>query len=333
MKRLMIVSAACAVVGLCSSQVGLRADEPAKVKNLAKQDPAKELPALQKEWTDAQETFRKAYAEAKTDDERQQVLKEKRPNAGDFAERFLKLAETYPDSPEAISALAWIVGNAGGSPAGQKALPKLKEKLSSIADLDELYKSVSGAPAYNLMMLAPVIAEKAKKNLDHPQALPLLIWVCSATAYSGSKPDLAKLYNSTVDLLMDRFVGRKELAPLAEWLPIDDDPPWAEKHLRRLMEKNSDDEVKANARFGLASVLENKDEGSQPEAEKIFRSFAADPTHTDLAEKAKEEIEEMKVRGIGKPAPEIAGDDLDSKAFKLSDYKGKVILLDFWGFW
>ncbi len=36
---------------------------------------------------------------------------------------------------------------------------------------------------------------------------------------------------------------------------------------------------------------------------------------------------------IGQPAPNIAGEDLDGKAFKLSDYKGKVVLLDFWGNW
>jgi peroxiredoxin len=28
--------------------------------------------------------------------------------------------------------------------------------------------------------------------------------------------------------------------------------------------------------------------------------------------------------------PEIDGEDQDGKQFKLSDYKGKVVLLDFW---
>ena len=36
---------------------------------------------------------------------------------------------------------------------------------------------------------------------------------------------------------------------------------------------------------------------------------------------------------IGKTAPEIVGEDLDGKHFKLSDYRGKVVLLDFWGNW
>jgi peroxiredoxin len=36
---------------------------------------------------------------------------------------------------------------------------------------------------------------------------------------------------------------------------------------------------------------------------------------------------------VGKHAPEIEGEDLDVKEFKLSDYRGKVVLLDFWGHW
>lgn len=37
--------------------------------------------------------------------------------------------------------------------------------------------------------------------------------------------------------------------------------------------------------------------------------------------------------GIGAEAPDIVGVDLDGKNFKLSDYRGKVIFLDFWGDW
>ncbi len=36
---------------------------------------------------------------------------------------------------------------------------------------------------------------------------------------------------------------------------------------------------------------------------------------------------------IGMVAPDIEGEDLDGVAFQLSDYRGKVVVLDFWGFW
>lgn len=37
--------------------------------------------------------------------------------------------------------------------------------------------------------------------------------------------------------------------------------------------------------------------------------------------------------GLGKEAPEIEGEDVDGVAFKLSDYRGKVVVIDFWGDW
>jgi len=36
---------------------------------------------------------------------------------------------------------------------------------------------------------------------------------------------------------------------------------------------------------------------------------------------------------VGNLAPEIIGEDIDGKKFKLSDYRGKVVVLDFWGDW
>ena len=36
---------------------------------------------------------------------------------------------------------------------------------------------------------------------------------------------------------------------------------------------------------------------------------------------------------IGEMAPEIEGVDLEGVAFKLSDYKGQVVMLDFYGDW
>lgn len=44
-----------------------------------------------------------------------------------------------------------------------------------------------------------------------------------------------------------------------------------------------------------------------------------------------QEIEGLKL--VGTPAKEIEGKDLDGAPFKLSDYRGKAVLLDFWGYW
>jgi cytochrome oxidase Cu insertion factor (SCO1/SenC/PrrC family) len=36
---------------------------------------------------------------------------------------------------------------------------------------------------------------------------------------------------------------------------------------------------------------------------------------------------------VGNLAPDIDGEDIDGVKFKLSDYRGKVVLLDFWATW
>jgi hypothetical protein len=51
--------------------------------------------------------------------------------------------------------------------------------------------------------------------------------------------------------------------------------------------------------------------------------FAARPAPAD----AKVGIE------LGNIAQEIEGEDIDGVRFKLSDYRGKVVVLDFWGHW
>jgi hypothetical protein len=52
-----------------------------------------------------------------------------------------------------------------------------------------------------------------------------------------------------------------------------------------------------------------------------------------LGELAERELFALRHLQPGKPAPEIEGEDIDGVKFKLSDYRGKVVLLDFWGHW
>jgi hypothetical protein len=40
-----------------------------------------------------------------------------------------------------------------------------------------------------------------------------------------------------------------------------------------------------------------------------------------------------KGKATSHPAPEISGDDADGKPMRLSDYRGKVVMLDFWATW
>ena len=52
-----------------------------------------------------------------------------------------------------------------------------------------------------------------------------------------------------------------------------------------------------------------------------------------LGQEAADRLEVMVNLAVGRPAPEIDGTDMDGKPLRLSDYKGKVVVLVFWGTW
>jgi AhpC/TSA family len=111
----------------------------------------------------------------------------------------------------------------------------------------------------------------------------------------------------------------------------------SERLLRVLYTRGKRDEVRGVACLVLAQVLRRSvDEKKHKESEKLFEEaadkYADVKTAFDgtVGSKAKSELFDLRYLSVGKAAPEIKGTDQDGKPFKLSDYKGKVVLLDFW---
>jgi hypothetical protein len=116
------------------------------------------------------------------------------------------------------------------------------------------------------------------------------------------------------------------------------------KLLRTLYEKDKRDEVRGVACLILAQVLKRGVDRldaesavkAHKESEKLLEEAAekfADvkmPFYGTVGKKAKAELFDLRHLSVGKPAPEVKGVDQDGKTFSLADYKGKVVLLDFW---
>jgi hypothetical protein len=209
-------------------------------------------------------------------------------------------------------------------------------------------------------------AEFAEKHAKDPAALQALVWLVTN---GGGAPEAGK----AADTLVKDHLDKPAIATLIQQGSQTSGPgPGLEKIARGVIEKSTDDQKKALATVALAKVLGNqaelihslkkasgealKKEEATHGKEFIARLRAADPDkvckeaeglleqviekHGDIKQgnstlgaTAKNDLFMLRTFSIGKVAPEIDGEDTDGKPMKLSDYRGKVVVIDFWGHW
>jgi len=153
--------------------------------------------------------------------------------------------------------------------------------------------------------------------------------------------------NDAIALLAEHHLDNPQIGMVCMRLGQSGSPA-AEKLLRSVAEKGKTDDTKAMALLGLAQWLKERAGGDDvkqdeaqklnAEAEKTFETVAKQYAtvkvgRSTAGEMAEKELFDLRHLAVGKPAPDINGPDLDGKEFKLSDYRGKVILLDFWAHW
>lgn len=127
--------------------------------------------------------------------------------------------------------------------------------------------------------------------------------------------------------------------------------------LRTVSEKNPDRGARGQATLGLARLTYQKakyfdrQKKGDPvplyrEAERLcestleaygdcpdLRRVGVRRAQKTLGEEAARDLFEMRELVIGKVVPEVSGEDLDGKPLRLSDFRGKVVVLTFWADW
>lgn len=103
------------------------------------------------------------------------------------------------------------------------------------------------------------------------------------------------------------------------------------RSLRALARKSSlpsvrDDALHALGRLGMTSR-------QQEVAKEAFAKLAEVTSNEELRELASGYLFELEHLQVGMPAPDFTTKTLDGESVSLSDYRGKVVLLDFWATW
>jgi hypothetical protein len=225
---------------------------------------------------------------------------------------------------------------AASTPAGQyEALineyQKAQQEFSSdytAAKTDEEREKLSSkypqAEAYSRRLL-----ELARKHPKDPVAFDALAWVVTNDRYG-------ERINETLEILLRDHVESEKLGQVAQAMVYSSAREPA-KTLENIVEKNPHREVKGIATYTLGLVKKGQDK--EPEAEKLFEQVVEkfgdvrDGFRGTLADAARGQLYEIRNLAIGKVAPEIEGEDVGGRSFKLSDYRGKVVVIDFWGDW
>jgi hypothetical protein len=137
------------------------------------------------------------------------------------------------------------------------------------------------------------------------------------------------------ELLMKDFLNAPAAEKFAQWLRYGFWQLGREEGIKHLRALDASKHVPARAAacFSLAAILMGGEAEEQKEARALFGRLQKEFAATTYAKQADGYLYELDHLQVGMVAPEIEGTDSEGKAFKLSDYRGKVVVLDYWGFW
>jgi len=188
--------------------------------------------------------------------------------------------------------------------------------------------------------LIPFVAKfdtAAKTYAGTPDAIPYLTWLAqNALPMVGDQRKAAK---DAVRTLVTTHRKSPSLEKL-EWMVGRLDYFYDEKQALEVglqLEKESpSSKVRVYATFSRVGATINKapvDSDDFRKAKSEILTVLEGVEIKDLASSVKTRIEMRENFSLGMSPPDIVGVDLDGAEFALSDYKGKVLFIDFWGDW
>ncbi len=260
--------------------------------------PQEQYQALLKENAKALKAWQAASNAAKTPEEERKIFDEMHPTRR-LAPRFLALAEMNPKDPVAIDALLWVVTNdrfnSDKTDARRQALGILLRDHVQSEKVGAICESLGYAFDKASETAIRTILEKSPHSEVQGRACLALVHYLTRRLYLAEKvKQHPELVTKSLEELDKEYVQELYRQDATKVTAE------VEAILNRVVEKYADVKL---------------------------------PDRGTMGERARAELFDIRHLAIGKIAPEVEGEDLEGTKFKLSDYKGKVVLLVFWGNW
>jgi len=219
----------------------------------------------------------------------------------------------------------------------------LKKKLADAKDAEEKRQASFSIKEQHAMTASDAVelAEEGKRDADGLDAAMFAIKLLGELQITGNDLDKA------CDIILRHHIDSPKIAPALGYMV--EVGPTGLAFLEAVVEKATKDDVKALALYYNALALDGRagrNEGRASDeiitrerskaAELIEKAVKLAPNakvgDQTLAKAAETDLISLKI-GVGNPVPDVDGSDLDGKKVKLSSYRGKVVLLDFWATW
>jgi len=306
-------------------------DDPAK-------SPKEQYDALVKEFGAKQRELMTDVGKAKGDD-RTKLFEKLSEMRKDFAEKFYKLAEDNPNTPAGNDAVFWVVQNANGTPVFAKAMDKMTGLVGEMP-LKDLKTRVARIRGGSAEFMDAVLA-RAEKDEKDPASADLLAWVATNGMFVRNGRDTML---KAIDRLVEKYPDHAAIERVCTVLGGGNVPNGTDT-LKKILEKSPNPKVQGSAALALGKALAARADRLAAKPEEADKVAAEAETYLSKAvtlfgessaaqtKDAEHELKALRTLRVGKEAPDIVAGDLDSKEFKLSDYRGKVVMLDFWGNW
>lgn len=296
----------------------------------------------------ADNALNNAIWEAESKEERKRLIAERAAKQKQVYSELMELAEEYSGTTGGLAALYWAAFISSETAATPSASQLFRERAATV-DLEQLAAAITlgrygGSEEGGNPQIARFLLNRLKENPHHDKAAELLTCVCRLSQASDSDPQAMPTFVEAADLIASQHATSPNIWNFCEILGSG--PRWAgpfERHLRTVLQANRDRAVRCAAAIALPSVVQLSPGGRQVEAAQLYQQFLDEfdgkhEYHYQSIEKdnrfvASLELTRLKTCPIGGPAPEIEGVDLEGKPMKLSDYRGKVVLLSFWATW
>jgi hypothetical protein len=219
---------------------------------------------------------------------------EKEGGARIFAKRFLTFAEQHAKDPVAADALLWVVKNVRGRPDATRALELLAQHHVENNKLGSACATIADARSVAAETLLRTLVDKSPHREVQAQA-------CL---------HLAILLDKEANIV-EQLKTSPELAP-------------------RMLQYYGKEYGEHLASLDSAKLEKSREQVYTQMAMSFGGVALEDSTMGKLAA---QQLFQIRHLSVGKVAPEIQGEDIHGKEFKLSDFRGKVVMLTFWGHW